>query len=167
VVVGPSASLFAAYVGPFAAIAEKVTIGAVAHKIDTPTNHGFHSSAAWGLAQRNFAALPCTRVGPDAWIGTGAIVRSGIRVGCGAVVGAGSVVTRDVEDYEIVVGVPARRLQMRFPDDVIARLLRLSWWDWPAALLKEHVELFRTPLTPAVLDALESARRPQRLDNEL
>ena len=43
----------------------------------------------------------------DVWIGANAIVRSGVTVGRGAVVGGGAVVTRDVEPYTIVAGVPA------------------------------------------------------------
>jgi maltose O-acetyltransferase len=44
----------------------------------------------------------------DAWLGLGATILPGVRVGRGAVVGAHSVVTRDVEPFQIVVGVPAR-----------------------------------------------------------
>jgi len=52
-------------------------------------------------------------VGDDAWLGVGVIVLSGVRIGRGAVVGAGSVVTRNVPDYAIAVGVPARILKYR------------------------------------------------------
>lgn len=47
-------------------------------------------------------------IGDDAWLGTGCIVFPNVRIGTGAVVGAGAVVTRDVPDYTIVAGVPAR-----------------------------------------------------------
>jgi acetyltransferase-like isoleucine patch superfamily enzyme len=47
-------------------------------------------------------------VGPDAWIGTGAVILPNIIIGEGAVVGANSVVTKDVPPYTIVGGVPAR-----------------------------------------------------------
>ncbi|MFX1757349.1 DapH/DapD/GlmU-related protein [Rhodococcus sp. As11] len=56
-------------------------------------------------------------IGTDVWIGGGSVVLSGIRIGDGAVVGAGSVVTRDVDDFSIVGGVPARVLGKRFADD--------------------------------------------------
>ncbi|MDF2553869.1 MAG: hexapeptide repeat-containing transferase [Chryseobacterium sp.] len=49
----------------------------------------------------------------DVWIGTGAIILPGIKIGKSAVVGAGSVVTKDVPDYAIVVGNPAKILKMR------------------------------------------------------
>jgi len=49
----------------------------------------------------------------DAWLGVGVIVLDGVRIGKGAVIGAGSVVTRDVPDNAIAVGVPARVVKMR------------------------------------------------------
>jgi maltose O-acetyltransferase len=52
-------------------------------------------------------ALPVT-IGPDVWIGGGAILMPGITVGEGAIIGAGAVVTNDVPRGGIVVGVPAR-----------------------------------------------------------
>jgi acetyltransferase-like isoleucine patch superfamily enzyme len=50
-------------------------------------------------------------VGEDAWIGGNVVVLPGVRIGRGAVVGAGSVVTRDVPDYWVAVGNPARLLR--------------------------------------------------------
>ena len=47
------------------------------------------------------------------WLGVGVIVLSGVRIGKGAVVGAGSVVTHDVPEGAIAVGVPARVVKMR------------------------------------------------------
>ena len=52
----------------------------------------------------------------DAWIGHGAIILHGVTVGEGAIVAAGSVVTKDVEDYSIGAGNPARRIKMRFSE---------------------------------------------------
>ena len=49
-----------------------------------------------------------THVGKAASIGSNATIISGVRIGVGALVGAGAVVTKDVPDYAIVAGVPAR-----------------------------------------------------------
>lgn len=54
----------------------------------------------------------------DVWLGYGCIVLSGVTIGRGAIVSAGAVVTRDVEPYAIVAGVPARKVGERFsPED--------------------------------------------------
>ncbi len=44
----------------------------------------------------------------NVWIGSGAVVLPGVTIGGGAVIGAGCVVTKDVPDYALVVGVPGR-----------------------------------------------------------
>lgn len=52
-------------------------------------------------------------ISDDVWIGTGSIVLSGVQIGTGAVIGAGSVVTKNIPDNAIAVGVPARVIKMR------------------------------------------------------
>ncbi|HZS12199.1 MAG TPA: PAS domain S-box protein [Nitrospirales bacterium] len=49
----------------------------------------------------------------DAWLGTGVIVLTGVRIGKGAIIGAGAVVTRNVPDGAIALGVPARVIRRR------------------------------------------------------
>ncbi|MBI5618389.1 MAG: acyltransferase [Gammaproteobacteria bacterium] len=84
-------------------------------------------------------------IGDDVWIGSGAIVRDGVRVGSHAVLAAGAVVTRDVPDYAIVAGNPARVLrdrrapQVRSDGDPEAQLRRFGTRvaaQWPDVLAK-------------------------------
>ena len=70
---------------------------------------------------------------------------SGVTIGPGAVVATRSVVTKDVGPYEIVGGVPAKRIGQRFSDEQIAALLRIAWWDWPIETVKERVGLLSSP----------------------
>jgi chloramphenicol O-acetyltransferase type B len=58
-----------------------------------------------------------TRIGDDVWVGLGSIVLSGVNIGEGSVIAAGSVVTRDVDEYSIYAGNPARKIRDRFPTD--------------------------------------------------
>ncbi len=51
------------------------------------------------------------KISEDAWLGTGCIILPNVTIGKGAVVGAGAVVSRDVPDYTIVLGVPARPIR--------------------------------------------------------
>ena len=52
-------------------------------------------------------------IGPDCWIGAGAVIIDGVTLGRGSVVGAGAVVTRSFEAGSVVAGVPARVIAMR------------------------------------------------------
>ena len=60
------------------------------------------------------------RIGNDVWVGSHAVVLQGATVGDGAVIAAGAVVTRDVGPCEIVGGVSAKVLRMRFEGDALA-----------------------------------------------
>jgi len=52
-------------------------------------------------------------IGRDVWIGRGSCILPGVTIGEGAVIGANSVVTRDVPDFAIAGGVPAKVIKMR------------------------------------------------------
>lgn len=81
-------------------------------------------------------------IGNDVWIGTGAMISGGVTVGDGAVVLAGAVVTKDVEPYSIVGGVPAKTLGKRFSDEEIEFLLKLKWWEKDEKWIEENSPLF-------------------------
>lgn len=55
-----------------------------------------------------------TIVEDDVWIGTGAIIISGIKIGKGSIVAAGSIVTKDIPECEIWGGNPAKKIRERF-----------------------------------------------------
>lgn len=94
-------------------------------------------------------------IGHDVWIGHGAIVLPGRNIGTGAVVAGGAVVTKDVPDYAIVVGNPARVIRMRFQPEIAERLKALQWWDWSHAQLRAGLADFRTLSIEAFLDKYE------------
>ena len=79
------------------------------------------------------------RIGNDVWLGRGAVVLSGVTIGDGAAIGAYSVVTKDVPDYAIVGGNPAKLLKMRFPPEVVERLRAIQWWNWSPERVKRAV----------------------------
>ena len=101
---------------------------------------GFGEDDAEFFAQRKNKAVT---VGNDVWIGHNAIIMPGVSIGNGAVIGAGAVVTKNVEPYSIVAGVPAKKIKMRFPLDLIVRIERLQWWNWSHETIKERLPDFR------------------------
>jgi acetyltransferase-like isoleucine patch superfamily enzyme len=68
------------------------------------------------------------RIEDYAWLGTRATLLPGVTVGRGAVVATGAVVTRDVEAYSVVAGVPARKIGER-PRDLAYSCRWMPWFD--------------------------------------
>lgn len=81
-------------------------------------------------------------IGNDVWIGTGAYILSGVTIGNGVTIAANAVVTKDVPDYAVVGGVPARVISMKHNEETIEKLNRIKWWDWDDITIKNRVEDF-------------------------
>ncbi len=75
-------------------------------------------------------------IGNDVWFGQNVIVTNGARIGNGVIAGAGSIITRDIPDYAVVVGNPAKIIRYRFKEQQIVALNRIAWWDWPIEKIK-------------------------------
>ena len=80
-------------------------------------------------------------IGNDVWIGEDCIINSNVKIGNGAVVGSRSIVTKDIEDYAIVAGSPAKFIRKRFSDEQIKKLLEIKWWDWEDRKINENVQM--------------------------
>ena len=75
-------------------------------------NHAFERTDI-PMNHQGFAPERPVIIGDDVWIGSRVIILPGVHIGTGAVIGAGAVVTKDVPDYAVVGGNPARILKMR------------------------------------------------------
>jgi acetyltransferase-like isoleucine patch superfamily enzyme len=89
-----------------------------------------------------FKEYNLTEIGNDVWIGANAIIKSGVKVGNGAIIAAGAVVTKDVLDYSVVGGVPAKHIKFRFEQEEIAILQELKWWNLDFRTLKKRQLFF-------------------------
>ncbi len=94
-----------------------------------------------------------TIIGDDVWIGREATILPGVAIGSGAIVAAGSIVSRDVPPYGMVAGNPAELIRLRFEEEIVDRLLALSWWDWSPELISKH----REAIQGCDIEALEAA----------
>ena len=88
---------------------------------------------------------PCI-IGNDVWIGANVIIMPKVRIGNGAILGAGTVVTKDVPDYAVVVGNPARIVKYRYSELQIEALNRIKWWDWSEGVLMDRLFDFYLPI---------------------
>lgn len=82
-------------------------------------------------------------IGNDVWIGINSIILDGVKIGNGAIIGAGAVVTKNVDDYAIVGGVPAKLIRYRFSKEQIEYLKQIRWWDKDINWIKDHYKLFQ------------------------
>ncbi|MBN1238907.1 MAG: Vat family streptogramin A O-acetyltransferase [Gammaproteobacteria bacterium] len=146
-------------IGRFCAIARGVRfiMNGANHKISGISTYPFQIfGGGWERVMPELSELPYkgdTVVENDVWIGYESLIMPGVRIGNGAIVSSGSVVTRDVPAYTIVGGNPAKPIRARFPDDVVARLEALAWWDWPIDRITRHLDV----IVSADVAALEAA----------
>lgn len=137
-----------AEVGKFCSIGPDVRIGLGKHPVRDyvsthPAFYSQHNASGASFADRTkFTESERVFIGNDVWVGQSAIVCDGVHIGDGACIAAGAVVTKNVEPYALVGGVPARFIRFRFPVDTIERLLRLRWWDKDISWIKKRWEVF-------------------------
>jgi len=111
-------------------------------------NHQTQTLSTFPLRTRLFSPSPEDALckGPlivedEVWIGTNAILFSGITVGKGAIIAAGAIVTKDVPPYAIVGGSPAHIIKYRFSEEIIKLLLPIKLIDMPDVWLKENIDI--------------------------
>ncbi|RYE28211.1 MAG: CatB-related O-acetyltransferase [Sphingobacteriaceae bacterium] len=126
--------VFNTTIGAFCSIAENATIGHAEHPYNQfSTSPVFYKKDnALGTKkfyQQTIDEFTTTTIGHDVWIGYNAYIRSGITVGNGSIIGAGAVVTKNVEPYTIVAGVPAKKIRDRFNAGKIQQLEQDKWWN--------------------------------------
>lgn len=150
---GPRSYIEAARIGKFCSIARQTTIGPGNHQLRQVTTHPFPFSPEFGRLVAKSCATPQReppQIGNDVWIGINAVVLRGVVIGDGAVIAAGSVVTRNVEPYTMVAGVPARAVALRFLPAIAAAVQASQWWNWSDEELAARVADFADPRAFAI-----------------
>jgi acetyltransferase-like isoleucine patch superfamily enzyme len=149
--------------GRYCSIADRVEIFLGGnHRVEWATTYPF--SALRGLwpsapaTNDHHASRGDVTIGHDVWLGSGAVILSGVTIGHGAVVAASAVVTRDVPPYAIVGGNPARVIRRRFDDATVERLLEAAWWDLPPDEVAGIIPLLQSDRIPDLLEAVRGLR---------
>ena len=138
-------------IGKFSSIAcgAKFLFNSANHSLSSLSTYTFPIFfEEWGLDVKNITNAWDNKVnivvGNDVWIGYQAVILSGVTIGDGAIIGTRAVVTKDVEPYTIVGGVPAKPIRKRFSDDTIHKLLELKWWDWPKEKIAQNIDAIQS-----------------------
>lgn len=102
----------------------------------------------WGLDVKNICDAWDNKgdivIGNDVWIGYEAVILSGVTIGDGAIIGSRAVVTKDVEPYTIVGGVPAKSIRKRFDDKTILKLENIRWWNWDEKQIRKGIQAIQS-----------------------
>lgn|SRR5690554_3579432 len=129
VVIGANAEI-----GRFCSIGKAVILGVdgAAHPLDWVSTSPFQYDKNMHntLMQLPSYEVPPQKVivGNDVWIGEGAKIMAGVTIGDGAVIAAYSLVTKDVPDYGVVGGMPAKIIKYRFSREIREDLSATKWW---------------------------------------
>ncbi|MCG9793512.1 xenobiotic acyltransferase family protein [Flavobacterium algicola] len=140
-------------VGKYCSIGGNLSVGLGSHPTDyVSTSPVFYSeSNYWNIKvaiKSNFDeyGIEKTQIGNDVWIGVNVVILDGVKIGNGAVIGAGAVVTKDIPDYAVAVGVPAKIIKYRFDKEIITLLQKLEWWNKDMDWLSQNNQYFQKSL---------------------
>lgn len=87
-----------------------------------------------------------SKIGNDVWLGHNVLITNGADIGNGVIAGAGAVITKDVPDYAVVVGVPAKIIKYRYSAEQRKALNTIRWWDWSDDEIRERYDDFYLPI---------------------
>lgn len=140
-------------IGRYCAIATGVTMISENHDMRTAN---LQVALAESLGHQDLRAGAPIRVDNNVWIGDRAIVLAGVTIGDGAVIAAASVVTKDVDAFAIVAGVPAKVLRSRFSPAIVEFLQEIAWWDWDRDRIARNKQLLMADMTSTPVAALKA-----------
>lgn len=145
-------------VGSFCSISWNVSIGGANHDYHKVTTSAFLYSDIFNLKGENSGYDrfddKCI-IGNDVWIGCGATICRGVEIGDGAVIAANAVVTKDVDPYSIVGGVPAKLIKYRFDKDIIENLLKIKWWTFQESVIRDNFHIFNSYPSKEIISKLK------------
>lgn len=133
-------------IGNYVSIAQHVTfLLSAEHNINTISTYPFKVKLLESEEQEAGTKGGIT-VEDDVWIGFGCTIMSGVTIGQGAIVAAGSIVTKNVEPYTIVGGVPAKKIKDRFSDDLKQELCQIDFGKLDTDSVSKHINELYAPL---------------------
>ena len=83
-------------------------------------------------------------IGNDVWIGANVLILDDITIGNGAIIAAGSVIVKDVENYTVVGGVPAKVIKQRFDNETVKILHNSEWWNMEIDSIKNSFKEYHS-----------------------
>ena len=144
-------------IGRYCSFGKTVRVVDANHPLDALTTHPALYEKQFGVVDEDLIHAEPLVIEDDVWVGHNVVILPGCKfIGRGAIIGAGSIVTKNVDAYTIVAGVPARALRQRFAPPLIEAIEASRWWELDLAGLRDLVRRNRNAVyapTVAALDA--------------
>lgn len=135
-------------IGNFCSVAEGIRIIRKNHPTRQLSQHPIFFNPSCGIVPQDPRPFKALEMGHDVWLGTNVMITPGCsRIGTGAIIGACSVLTKDIPEYCIYAGNPARFIRQRFDDTICAALTECRWWEYSISDLLPVFHLFLKEVT--------------------
>ena len=151
-------------IGNFVSIAPGVQfLLGVNHQLSTLTTYPLYSRFI-EYSPKDAVSKGEILIEDEVWLGTNALIMSGIKIGKGAIIAAGSIVTKDVPPYSIFGGNPAKLIKFRFSEEIINELLDFHLTDLGIEFIKKNINYFYENIK-SVDDVRNLKRQIENLNN--
>lgn len=145
-------------IGKFCSIAPNVSIIMGGdHRSDWCTTYPFNSLMnEFRYIEGNPKSNGDIVIGNDVWMARDCKILSGVHIGDGAIIAANAVVTKDVEPYSIVGGIPAKVIRKRFDEETVRKFEEIQWWNWDKEHIYDAIPLLQSNRTEQLFEFYES-----------
>ncbi|MCB9201630.1 MAG: glycosyltransferase [Flavobacteriales bacterium] len=141
-------------IGSYCSFGKNISIITSNHDTNYPATQGFLYRYSFKSSHPGEVKFPPNKertkgkviIGNDVWIGDNVTILSGVNIGNGCCIATGSIVTKNVEPYAVVAGIPAKIIKYRFNQNIIKQLLELQWWYWSQLKIKRNQLFFNCNL---------------------
>lgn len=131
---GDNVSITHSKIGRYCTIQDYVTIGAGEHDVEKISTSTLCINNASELTEKSLT------IKNDVWIGNDSIIRRGVTVGNCSIVLPNSFVNKDVPDFAIVIGSPAKIIGYRFNEETRQEILKSEYWKCNPQKAKQIID---------------------------
>ncbi len=145
-------------IGNYCSIANGLRIFRRNHPIDRVSQHALFYNAILGQVKTDTISSnednPIS-IGHDVWIGQNTIITPSCkRIGNGAIVASGALVSKDIPDFSVVGGFPAKHMKRRFDESMRFAINKMNWWLKPIDTLMKRSHYFTNPADEVDIDEM-------------